>query len=367
MPPTPSPRRPARPGTRGRGVLALVLASLALVGCRAGYVVKSAWFQAELLADRVPLDRALEAGTLPEEQARRLTLVPEIKAFGERLGLSPTRNYEAISPHWERVVYNFSACDASRFEPVTWWFPVVGRVPYLGFFRPQDAERHARRYGDRGYDVWVRTAGAWSTLGWFRDPVLPGMLRWDEWRLAETVLHELAHATLWIRGSVSFNESFASVVGEVAAARWMTHAYGPDSPEVAAMHRKQADGEIWEGILRGLFQDLDEAYRRLDDDRGERLVAKATILDTVEARARAAPFQDPAPYVEAARRGPWNNARLWQYRTYNEAREEFLQLLEQCNGDLPSFIEAVDRATRRAKDPFAALRAALDSPSPTPD
>ena len=88
----------------------------------------------------------------------------------------------------------------------------MGRVPYLGFFRRKDAEPWIRRLENQGYETYIRTAGAYSTLGWFEDPVLPGMLKWSDYRLADTVLHELAHATVWIKGSVKFNESFASFV-----------------------------------------------------------------------------------------------------------------------------------------------------------
>jgi len=326
-------------------------------------VTKSAWYQLELLAKREPIEQVLLSGELSPSQEEKLRLIPQIKAFGEQLGLASTQNYDTVSIRWQREIYNFTACDPLAFEPATWWFPVVGSVPYLGFFREADAQRYATRYQERGYDVWYRRAGAYSTLGWFRDPILPGMLDWEEFRLAETVLHELAHATLWIKGSVSFNETFANVVGEEAAERWMERRYGATGPEVIRMRQRREDMETWRQVLHRLYTDLDSVYQNLDFLPEQRLSKKEALLNDLAYRLAYADFHDRERYLAAARRGSWNNARLHQYRTYNDARENFERLLEAKTGDLGAFIGEVDRLTRDAADPEAAIAAAAGLPT----
>jgi predicted aminopeptidase len=363
MPPhPPSPSLPA--------VLLALGASLSFCACRVTYLGRAAWHQAELMALREPIDEVLESerhrARLSPDQARNLALIPEIKRFGEGLGLARSGNYETISARWEREISNFSVCDPLSLEPVGWWFPIVGRVPYLGFFRERDVQRWESRYRDRGYDVHVREVAAYSTLGWFRDPVLPAMLDWEEYRLAEVVLHELTHATLWVPGSVSFNETFANVVGEWSATQWMEQRYGESSPEVAAMWEQRQDKARWRAVLNDLYNDLDKLYKNSDLPAECRLEQKRILFESLPGRAEKAGFHDPDRYVQAAAEGPWNNARLAQYRTYNHSREAFDRLLEAREGDLKEFISDVRNATYKQKDPWSAIERTAQDGAPEP-
>ncbi len=347
-----------RMSTLSRALPALLLALLGTLGCRVGYVVKSAYFQAELLASRRPVERVLERGELTEAQRDALLLVADVKRFGERLGLQPTKNYGSLAVGWEREIWTVSACDPLSFDAKTWWFPIVGRVPYLGYFRARDAERTTARLSARGLDAWRRTAGAYSTLGWFRDPILPSMLTWSEADLADTVLHELAHATVWVPGSVAFNESFASFVGEEAAFRYLDEKYGPDSPQAQGARREFADLQRWRELQRGLYQDLEAVYAdpALSDE--EKLARKQALFAGFPARVAEGGLSEPERWVAAAGRGTWNNARLVQFRTYNESRSAFEALLARHGGDLLAFMQDI-RAIPRGGDPYAALAEAV--------
>jgi predicted aminopeptidase len=320
-----------------------------------GYVVKSGWYQMEMLAKREPIDAVLQTNRLNPEQAERLALVPGIKAFGEQLGLAETGSYESISLDWQRTIYNVSACHPIAFEPKTWWFPIVGRVPYLGFFREQDAERRANKLRQHDLDVWVRTAGAYSTLGWFRDPVLPAMLEWTEADLSETLLHETAHATLWVKGSVRFNESYANVVGKLAADAYMREKYGSDSPEVQEMLAEQEDLILWRELLHRLYKELDTVYQDPDSGDDYKYKRKQEILDALPQQVAQAPFSDRKRFDRASRKGPWNNARLLQFRTYNAHREAFDAVLETCGREISCFIETIREITHGQSDPYVAL------------
>jgi predicted aminopeptidase len=331
-----------------------------------GYVVRSAYFQAELLGSRRPVDKVRRKGSLSSEQLAKLDLIADVKAYGGEIGLESTDNYETIARDWDRTIWNLSACQPLSLQPRTWTFPIVGRVPYLGFFRRKDADGWRSRLEKDGYETYLRTAGAYSTLGWFRDPILMGMLKWPDTRLAETVLHELAHATLWIKGSVKFNESFASFFGDVAALRYLSARHGPDSEPVKRTLRDAEDLDRWRALLRALYKDLNALYADPDLSDAEKLTRKKTLFDGLEARVEAAGMNNPERFKRAATRGTWNNARMMQYRTYNHNRDRFQALLDAENGDLLRFIKRIGVITRGADDPFAALEAAAGVHSGAP-
>jgi len=344
----------------------LALGSFTLVGpgCGVAYVAKSGWYQAELMLSREPIDGLIAEGRVTDEQAASLALVRDVKRYGGELGLSATDNYETVALDWTREIWNVTACDPAAFEPRTWWFPIVGRVPYLGYFREEDARVTELELMSDGLDVYLRTAGAYSTLGWFRDPILPGMLDWDEGSLADTVLHEMTHATLWVRGSVSFNESFANFVGEVAALRYLIERHGPDGePVVDARHRRH-DRQVWRQVLHAMYKDLDAVYASPTLSRDEKLARKSELLGELPDRVQAAPFQAPERYLRAARQGVWNNARFIGFKTYNSNARWFEALLAQEHGDLAAFIERIGRLTRRHPDPFVAIEDAARASLP---
>ncbi|MDP2315908.1 MAG: aminopeptidase [Pseudomonadota bacterium] len=329
--------------------------------CSLGYVLSSGYYQAELLASRRPIDKVLAEGGLGVGQEQRLRMIPEIKAYGKGLGLSATQNYDTIAEGWDRTIWNLSACAPLSFEPATWWFPVVGRVPYLGYFKEEDARRRETELLGEGYDVHLRTAGAYSTLGWFRDPVLPGMLRWTEADLSETVFHELAHATLWVPGSVMFNESFANYVGETAVERYLVDRYGPGNDALATLQRTNRDGARFEALLHQLYKDLDTVYRDTTIADVEKAARKTALYASLESRVLTAGFEDPVPYVNSIRRSGWNNARLMQFQVYNTNQAAFDAVLARNGGDLKKFIDDIGTITRGARDPFAALETAASA------
>ncbi len=339
--------------------LALVV-SASLPGCTTGYVVRAGWYQAEMLAAREPIDEVLARGGLSAGQEQRLRLVPSLKRYGHSIGLAATDNYDTLAVGWDRTVWNVSAAQPLSFENETWWFPVVGRVPYLGYFVEDEARTEGARLAARGLDVSIRTAGAYSTLGWFRDPVLPHMLRWSDSQLAETVFHELAHATLWVPGSVAFNESFASFVGDSAARSWLVATYGQSSAELERWEREQRDARRFTDILHGLYRDLDTMYRDPTLDAATRLARKEALYAELPRRVEGSAIEDRASWLAWVARGNWNNARLAQFKTYASHEEDFAAVYAGAGDDIGRFIAAVREATRGADDPFVALHAAAE-------
>jgi predicted aminopeptidase len=333
-----------------------------LPSCGVKYLAVSGYYQAELLASRVDNDEVLARGVLTPAEAERLRQVPAIKSFGESLGLRRGTSYESLALGWKRQVWNVSACHPLRFEPETWWFPIVGRIHYLGFFTENEAQSWRVRMESKGLDVYVRQAGAYSTLGWFADPVLPSMLGWSEGDLAETILHEMTHASLWIPGSASFNESFAQAVGEEGARQYLVATHGPEADPSAEKARARADSSAFRQVLAGLYADLDRVYS--DPTLGDeaKLARKRELFASLHARILESPIERKPRYLQVADTQTWNNARLVQYRTYDARPDLFRRLMEREGRDVRRFVAAVERITRGKRDPFAAVEADVGAP-----
>lgn len=348
--------------SRFRNMLWILVAAALLVGVAAlfpsnvvGYLTRLAYFQLEQMWDRTPIEQAIAEGHFTETQVQKLRLVRPIKEYGRSIGLSATENYETVTPNWDRVIWNISACDPVAFKSRKWWFPIVGTISYIGTFREVDARRHESWLQAQGYDVYVRTAGAYSTLGWFRDPILPKMLDNSEYNLANTMLHELAHATLWVQGSVQFNESFANFVGDEAARRYMVQKYGENSQEVIDMGNRLDDYRRYRVLMHEVYKELDNIYTTTGLSDSEKLLRKQATIASLPSRAAIAGFASPEKYVKLFRFGVWNNARFVQFRTYNRNNEQFVALLEQTNGDLLQFISRISEITNGTNDPYKAL------------
>lgn len=331
-----------------------------LPGC--AYIAQAAEGQMRLLAGRVPLDKALETVDFTESERESLAWVPRIKEFGETtVGLSATPNYETINPDFDDVVWNVSACARDRFESHIYRYPIVGALPYIGYFDKEDALAEQAKLQTLGWETWVRPAGAYSTLGWFKDPLWRSMLQWDLDRLANTVLHELAHSTLWIKGEGRFNESFASFVGDEAERRFLV-AIRAEEPELWQRHQdREADQASYRLFMHRMVRRLDALYDAgLSAD--ELLNRKERLID--QARREYGRMEWKLPGYRAALdpETVLNNARLGQFRVYNTGSDVFEDALKRFGGDLSALIEAsrqlpklVGRGRNRA-DPYELLK-----------
>jgi predicted aminopeptidase len=174
------------------------------------------------------------------------------------------------------------------------------------------------------------------------------MLEWPEARLVETVLHEMVHATVWVPGSVEFNESLANFVGEIAALRYLVETHGPHSAVVLETLHNREDWLCWRDLQHTLVDDLLSIYGNPTLAPEEKAAAKARILGDFPGGVEQASFHRPEPYLEAARTGVWNNARLLQFTFYNSDADLFAALLDQVDGDLLSFLDRVSEITDQA-------------------
>jgi predicted aminopeptidase len=330
---------PTRAARAQRGALLrafLVFASWAvllpaLLGCTTlRYLAQAGAGQVDLRLRARDIDQVLKDTRTEPWMQRLLSQVASIKRFGERQGLTPTANYTQFAdlqrPH---AVWVVSACEPLRFRDKTWDFPIVGSVPYLGWFHAEDAEHFAKGLREDGWDVDVRGADAYSTLGWFNDPVLSTMIgdsREALGDLVNVILHESLHATLYFEGQTDINESLANFVADRLTVVYLDETLGPASPERAAYVAAAANNEARVRRLLEARQALSALYASARPAR-EKLFEKGRLLSAVQ--------------KELGLARPVNNATLSQFKVYNSGVRELSALLEACGGGFPRFIGAL--------------------------
>jgi predicted aminopeptidase len=158
-----------------------------------------------------------------EETKSKLRLVSEIKRYStDSLGYKPTRNFTSIYDQKDApVLWVLTVCEPYQLKAYEWRFPIVGSVSYKGFFKKELAQSAVTHYKSEGYDAGVRSVSAWSTLGWFSDPVLSNTLKRSKGNLCNLFFHELFHATYYVRSSVNFNENIASFIAHKATLQFL--------------------------------------------------------------------------------------------------------------------------------------------------
>jgi len=337
-----------------RRATAIVVVLAALAGCGAcspTYVLRLGWTEARILMRREPIETLLSEGDVSPELRERLDLVLAARGFArDALGLDVGESYTSFAEVGsEAVVHVVSAARRDRLEAVTWWYPIAGRVPYRGFFARSEAEAEAARLARDGFDVDVREAVAFSTLGWFADPLLSTTAKAPPVRLVETVIHELFHATLYLPGQSAFNESAATFVGHRGAIAFFCGGPGDEAARCAAARRRwqatRAEGvvlaRLGERLERLFAAELPAAER---DRLRRRLARRAVRQGGVEGVALDALLLPP------------NNARLLSMLVYVSHLDAF-EALAPDGAPLGPAIRRLIEATRDAPDPFAALAA----------
>ena len=315
---------------------------------------------AERLADPRPLHASRN-----QELRRKLRLVLDVRQFAmETLGLSESASYTTFyDGHGQPVAWNVSGARPDGLYPLTWSFPFVGTLPYVGFFEKSLALDELRALRKAGHDALLLPIPAYSTLGWFDDPVFMAMLmRDDEARIAEVVIHELAHATVWIEGEVELNENLASFVGEEGARLFFTAQGEAGVPHLREAERSSRDSAVFNEGIAGLREALERIYEA-NGPRARKLELKRAAIHAFRQRyleeVRPRLSDDSYDWVlEVA----LNNAILLQFRRYHGEQGLFRALHERCGSDLRATLQALAEIAA-AEDPRAALRARA-APSP---
>ena len=284
----------------------------------------------------------------------------DVRTYADRvLGLRTGASYTTFSRvDSDTLLLVLQAAPRLAFREYTWWFPIVGRVPYKGYFDFDRARQDAAGLERQGYDAYVRPSSAFSTLGWFNDPLLSTILRYDDLDIANTVIHELTHNTLYAPSQIAFNESFANFVGGHGAIDYTCSVEGDASPRCDLARRRWADDLVFGRFLSDLVGRLQALYARTELPAATRLVMRDSVFQ--DARLRWAAQVEPAllttQYRGWGQRAVLNNAALIARRIYYDRLDVFEQAYARTGGDLRRFVALVKAAVGKEKDAYQAVQ-----------
>jgi predicted aminopeptidase len=278
------------------------------------------------------------------------------------LGLKKNGSY-ASYVHLDRpyVSYIVSAAQRDRLEPHLWTFPIVGAVPYKGYFNLDDAKEEAKGLKEKGLDTYVRGATAYSTLGWFDDPVLSSMLRYSDYDMVNLIIHESVHATLYIKSQADFNERLATFIGDIGAELYFKEKEGAQSATLIAAAAEREDDKAFSAFISKEIDRLKEWYTKqnaeslgFDETKRTRLAEIQTAFET-----DLAPKLKNEKYRERLRRdldpSRLNNASLLAWKTYVYDLSDFELAFAKMERDPLKFLEFA-KSLEKSKDPEAELK-----------
>jgi predicted aminopeptidase len=298
------------------------------------YGIEQAAGQIKIVWKAKPVEKYLNDPHFPDSLKQKLLFIQEVREFAiDRLGINNSKNYTTLyDQKGQPAILVLTACKPYAFEPVEWNFPLLGRFSYKGFFNFDRARQERDKWRNQGYDTELSPVTAWSTLGWFKDPILTGMLRRSTGELAELIIHELTHATLYVKSSVEYNENLATFVGEEGARIFLRHKFGENSSEYLE-YQGILEDEVTYGrhILSG-YDRLDSLYNTFTDSSPLAIKdsLKVLMINDIIAGIDHIGLRLPDNYARI-RSGDYkpNNTYFMSYRRYRAEQNTFQKEFEE--------------------------------------
>ncbi len=302
-------------------IVGLIYWELIIYGFQQGYG------QLNIIWNARPVEEYLRDPSFPDSLKSRLELITEIRKYAiDSLGLKDTENYKTLyDQQGKEVMWVVLASQPFKLESKLWEFPIVGSVPYKGFFKKERAEKLKQELENEGWDAMIRNPGGWSTLGWFTDPILSKMLMRSEGDLANLIIHEMSHATIFVKDSVELNENLATFIGDRGAEQFLIYKYGADSEEYTTYLKEDEDYlKYVNHMLRGakLLDSLYNEMKETDPLPYKKTLKEKLIRNIVEATDTLSLALTRHPSSRFKKHLP-NNAYFLSYRQYQAKQTVF--------------------------------------------
>ena len=309
------------------------------------YGIAQARGQINIIRQARAIEEVLDDAAFPDSLKQKIRIIQEVRRFAiDSIGLKDSKNYTTLfDQEGKTLLWNLSACEPYSFTPKTWSFPFLGSFPYKGFFDLEKAREERDLLKLENYDTRIRPVGGWSTLGWFSDPILSNMLGRSEGRLADLIIHELTHSTLFIKDNIEFNENLASFIGERGAIQFLQSKYGTGSFEVEDYLMQDEDGENFTRQMLYSTQLLDSLYSTFDDFTPDSLKEnkKNNLITEIVNAIDTIHFHNNRYYHIFDNSHP-NNAYFMSFLRYHSSEDSLSGILNsQYHGDLKSFIQGM--------------------------
>lgn len=319
--------------------------------------------EASILINAVPIEEALDSESYTEDEKHKLRLVQEARLYSQQIAMHPDESYTTYSKLDRDVLaWVVVASKKDSFSLYTWWYPIVGSVPYKGYFSKDGALCSARGLEEDGYEVSVRPTDAISTLGWFNDPVLSTTLQNKPVDVINTVLHEIFHQTIWIPGHVPFNESAAHFYATFMTPEFLKETLLNCTDESCrntyAEYLKSSESRVafeleFSKAVGGLYDELSELYKNESLTREQKIEKRAEVF-----QEHMSDFRNRYPDLRVLKEV--NNSEIIQLKIYLTELELFLQLYEKCEQSPACFMgkmqEIKVKSEEKSLDPYDILR-----------
>ena len=332
-----------------------LLTFLSLTACQIPYLINNSYEQIRLLNNRVSVEKVLADPKTDAEVKRKLTLAQDALKFGvEKLGLAPHKNYRSyVDLKRPYVTWIVQVAPAYEVKPHLWWFPIVGSLPYKGFFDEQGAKDEAAQFDSAKFDKAVRGVSAYSTLGWFHDPILSSMLRYDDEDLVNVILHESVHATVFIPDHADFNERMANFFGNLGTQLFYEAREGINSKTAEQVRLENEDRLIFSKWISRKIIELNDFYKshQTPEDKDRQLKAlQQEFVDKLVPQLKTTS-------LSGFSKQNLNNAVLLNYTTYDQDLSDFSELHERI-GDYSASLRFLKNLAKE-KDPQQELKTFL--------
>ena len=329
-------------------------------GCwSGGYLAKQGVGQLKLLRARRKISDVLADPITPAELRRRLKLAEAARQFGiDELGLRGGDGFTRfVDSHGAPIAWNLTAAPKDKLEAHLNRFPIVGVIPYLGFFEEADAAREAKRLRDEGLDVYVRPVAGYSTLGITSDPIYSSMLDGGDARIVEVTLHEMTHATVYLPGHSEWNESMATLVGiQGASAFFAAHGDAESAAKMEAESReRERDQETFARFLEPVVRELEALYASPQLTKAQKIAQREPIFARAKQRFLQLFPIPPGHKPGAFTAQPLNNAVLISFLVYHQSTPEHRRQLLRLHGDLRALIALYKHAVEDVQHPLQYL------------
>ncbi len=324
------------------GIVALLLITSVFYWELISYGIGQARGQLMVINGAEPIEDLLIDPEFPDSLKSKIQLIQEVRKFAvDAIGLYDSDNYTTLyDEKGEVTLWNLSACEPYSFTPKEWSFPLLGSFPYKGFFDLETAKKEREELRNDGWDVRIRPVGGWSTLGWFSDPIMSNMLTRNEGNLADLIIHELVHATLFVKDDIVFNENLASFVAEHGAIIFLETRFGKGSYELEQYIMSNEDSRTYTNHMLYCFELLDSLYNSYPESEPDSTKAfdKHLLIDEIIASVDTLHFHDNR-YHKIFINGRPNNAYFMSFQRYHSSNDSLRNILsEQYGGDIKEFI-----------------------------
>ena len=300
--------------------------------------------QLKIVWNAQPVEEILKDKEVADSVKYKLLLIQEIKAFAvAELGLEPNDNYSTFyKQNKDELLWALSATEPYALKYFEWNFPFLGSVTYKGFFDKEMGLKEKEELEKQGYDIDWGIVSGWSTLGFFKDPILQSFLNKTEGRLANLIIHELTHGTIYVINDVDFNENLASLIGDRGALQYLEYRFGKDSKEYQDYKLQREDSKQFQKYIVASASKLDSLYTSFGNvNNQEKMNLKNNLIESIIIGLDSIPFYQKDKYVRLSEDIRISkNAFFMDYLRYNSQEDSLAAVLDnQFNGDIKAYLQ----------------------------